>query len=252
MKENFIKDSRLVVFTSVKGGCGLSFITNCVASYLAKTKNKNILLLDSNIGKKDSRIIFEINENVIRDIGDIKENANDVDLTLLKKIVVNFENSLNLILPSLKFEKNVFEYYKNLSAFIELLLNTFDLVIIDLPQYYFFSESKFDFESVDKIVVVSGADNICINNLEVLLSNFFIEENEYKIDIIINKFNFRPFTLGPRLINSISLPVKAFIPYDKDIDYLYNLKGPFYLFNYCLRTIKAISSYSDSLYEELF
>ena len=86
-------NSKVILFSSAKGGNGVSFISNCVSSYLAKTKIQNILLLDLNIGKRDSRIIFDLEEKDLRDIGDIEDSIKEIDISLLKRLVVNFDNS---------------------------------------------------------------------------------------------------------------------------------------------------------------
>lgn len=247
----FICDSRLVVFTSVKGGCGCSFIANSVSCAMTRSKNKNILLIDTNSGRKDSRIIFNISENIIRDMGDIKDELSELDVSLLKKIIINFENSFNIILPSLKFEKTIMDF-GSFSNLVGLLLKIYDLVLMDLPQYYYLGENEKLFDLADKIIIVSGPDNVSISNLETMLGNISEPDNENKIDIIINKFNLKPFISSHGLVNSTGLPVKLFIPYDRDIEYIYNSKGPFFMLNYNLRTVKAIISYSENIFNELF
>ncbi|MDD3819524.1 MAG: hypothetical protein PHG41_06820, partial [Actinomycetota bacterium] len=93
------RDPKVVLFTGSKGGCGCSFIASCVSTYFARETEKNILLLDLNIGKKDSRLIFNLTDDDYRDIGDIEEVIDELDISILKKLVINFGNSLNLILP---------------------------------------------------------------------------------------------------------------------------------------------------------
>ncbi|GAI01444.1 unnamed protein product, partial [marine sediment metagenome] len=62
-------ESKIVLFSGSKGGCGCSFITYCVSTYLARETTKNILLLDLNIGKKDSRLVFNLMDDSYRDLG---------------------------------------------------------------------------------------------------------------------------------------------------------------------------------------
>ena len=51
-------ESNVILFSSAKGGSGCSFIASTVSTYLARKTSVNILLLDLNVGKRDSRIIF--------------------------------------------------------------------------------------------------------------------------------------------------------------------------------------------------
>jgi len=98
-------ESGVILFTSAKGGSGCSFLVNSVASYLALKTTANILLLDMNIGKRDSRTVFDIDEKISRDFGDIEEIVKNMNTQVLKKLVLNLESSLNIILPPLKMDK---------------------------------------------------------------------------------------------------------------------------------------------------
>ncbi|MCL4416259.1 MAG: hypothetical protein M1308_14355 [Actinobacteria bacterium] len=244
-------NSKVILFSSVKGGSGTSFISNCISSYYAKTKIQNILLLDLNIGKRDSRIIFNLEEKDLRNIGDIEDSIKEIDVSLLKRLVVNFGNSLNLILPPLKLEKNKIYLTKNLNLFLGILKHYFEIICVDFP-YYLFLKNDFDFTAnVDKFVFVSAPDLISVSNLEIFSRHICLDDIPNNIKIIINKFNTRP-AVSPASLNSIlKYPVQAFIPYDRDIEFLYHSKGPFYIFNYSLRLVKNIIDFSELLYEEL-
>jgi pilus assembly protein CpaE len=244
-------DSKIILFSGAKGGSGCSFISNSIAAYFAKSKKENVLLLDLNIGKKDSRIIFDIIDENNRDIGDIENVINDIDLSILKKLVVNFESSLNLILPPLRTEKKRLLNGKNLGLLFDSLKENFDIICVDFP-YYLFFEDDFDFgEYVDKLIFISLPDLISINNLDLLSKNLCFDYIAHKIEIIINKFNSRPAIPPSRLANTLKFPVKSFIPYDRDVEFLYLNKGPVSIFNYNLRIVKAMADFSEILYESL-
>jgi len=110
------KDSKILFFTGSKGGCGCSFLSNAVAAYYAKSKNKNILLADLNCGKKDSRLLFNLSlKSNLRDIGDIEFDFKEIDFNVLKRLVISLEDSLHIVLPPLKFEKAPLMTGKNLN-----------------------------------------------------------------------------------------------------------------------------------------
>ncbi|MBM3707975.1 MAG: hypothetical protein FJW69_06515 [Actinobacteria bacterium] len=248
----FRRENKIVFFSGVKGGCGCSFIVNCAAAYIAKTKSKNIVLLDLNNGKKDSRIIFNLSDDGIRDIGDLDADFKDVDISVLKRLVINLDNSLNVILPSLKYEKKRIFENTNLELFFDILGKIFDLILVDFP-YCLLSKDNFDFsEYPDKFVLVSQSDLISVSNLEVLIKNLCPDSVTGKFLIVANKFNLRPYISPTRIINIIRYPIDTFIPYDRDIEYLYLTKGPFPVFNYNLRVVKNISDFSENLYSCLF
>jgi len=247
-----LRDSKVVIFSGLKGGCGCSFIVNSVAAYLAKNKNKNILLLDLNTGKKDSRIIFNISGDLVRDLGDIECDFSEIDLAVLKKLTVNLESSLNVILPSLKFEKAAILKNEKVGYLLEILAGFFDLILIDFPSYLFINESMSLVEKIDKLVFISQADYLSVSNLGNFISNLSCESASLKFEIVINKFNLKTVVSPARIAGIVKFPIKTFIPYDRDIEYLYITKGPFPLFNYSLRTVRALCDLSEVIYEDLY
>jgi len=244
-------ESKIVLFSGSKGGCGCSFITYCVSTYLARETTKNILLLDLNIGKKDSRLIFNLDDDSCRDLGDIEEVINELDISILRRLVVNFENSLNLILPPIKIEKNKIVCKDYLEKLLDVLKEHFDIICIDFPNYLL-GRSKICLKDfVDKFVFISLPDLISVNNLSVLTNNIICDGSSYDFDILINKFNTRP-AISPTGLNTIlNYPIDAFIPYDRDIEFLILNRGPDSIFNYNLRIVKDISAFSKKIYEDL-
>lgn len=244
------RDPKVVLFSGSKGGCGCSFITYCVSTYLARETDKNILLLDLNIGKKDSRLIFNLTDDDYRDLGDAEEVINELDVSILRKLVINFENSLNLILPPIRIEKNKFFCKKNLEKLLDILKDHFDIVCIDFPNY-FFTRGLIDLKDfIDKYVFISLPDLISINNLNLIVKSIIHDEFSYDYDILINKFNTRPAISTTGLNSILHYPINAFIPYDRDIEFLMLNKGPDSIFNYSLRVVNNISAFSKKIYED--
>jgi Flp pilus assembly CpaE family ATPase len=247
------KDSKILFFAGSKGGCGCSFLSNAVASYYAKSKNKNVLLADLNCGKKDSRLLFNLSlKSNLRDIGDIEFDFKEIDFNVLKRLVISLEDSLHIVLPPLKFEKASLMTGKNLNILLDSLSGLFDMVIVDTP-FYLLQDKSIDFlEYADMFVLVTQADLISISNLEVIISNLCLENMPARFEIVINKFNSRPVISPPRIISMLKAPVSIFIPYDRDIELLYLTRGPAPMFDYNLRITKAISDFAESLFEKLF
>ena len=244
-------ESSLILFSGTKGGCGCSFIANTVSSYFALKKSRNILLVDLNTGRKDSRVIFNLLDEDNRDIGDLGGNMENMDISMLKSLVINFETSLNLILPPLRFEKfNIIEN-NALGEFFELLKSVFDIIIVDFPCQNFLRSSRNLMEHIDRVILVSQADIISISNLGMLIKNLELEDSASGFGIIINKFNLRYVVSPARIISIIKYPVDTFIPYDRDIESLYLTRGPFPIFKYNLRIVRSICDFADNIYETL-
>ncbi|MEA2016629.1 MAG: hypothetical protein U9O59_08040 [Actinomycetota bacterium] len=243
-------ESKIISFTGSKGGCGCSFITYCVSTYLARETAGNILLLDLNIGKKDSRLIFNLADGDFRDLGDVEDVIDEMDVSILRRLIVNFKNSLNLILPPVKMERNKLLN----SSYMEQLLGTlkehFDVICVDFPAYLYNQYMINLKDLVDKYVFVSLPDIVSINNLNLMVKNVICDEFTYACDILINKFNTRPAVSAAGLNSILDYPVNAFIPYDRDIEFLVLNKGPDSVFNYNLRTVNNISAFSRKICED--
>jgi Flp pilus assembly CpaE family ATPase len=244
-------ESKIVLFSGSKGGCGCSFIAYCVSTYLARETTKNVLLLDLNIGKKDSRMVFNLSDESQRDLGDIERVIDELDISILKRIVINFENSLNLILPPVKIEKSGIIKKDQLEKILNVLKDHFDIICLDFPNHLF-SHSKFCLkEFINKFVFISLPDLISVNNLNVMTGNIISNELYYDFDIVINKYNTRPAVSPSGLNNILKYPIDAFIPYDRDIEFLMLNRGPDSIFKYNLRIVHNISEFSRKLYEDL-
>lgn len=245
-------EPKIILFSGSKGGCGCSFITYCVSTYLARETTKNVLLLDLNIGKKDSRLIFNLTGDDYRDLGDIEGVINELDISILKRLVISFESSLNLILPPIKTEKNeIFCKGDYFERFLDVLKEHFDVICVDFPNHLFIQNKISLKDLIDKYVFVSLPDLISINNLNVLARSVIYDDFSYDFDILINKFNTRP-AVSPTGLNAIlNYPINAFIPYDRDIEFLMLNKGPDSIFNYNLRIVNDISTFSKKICEDL-
>ncbi len=243
-------ESKVVLFSGSKGGCGCSFITYCVATYLARETTKNILLLDLNIGKKDSRLIFNLTDDSYRDLGDLEEVIDEIDASILRRLVINFENSLNLVLPPVKIEKNGFFKQEHLEKLLDILKHYFDIICVDFPGYLYTLYGINLKDLVDKYVFISLPDLISVNNLNIIVKSIIFDGISYDYDILINKFNTRPAIPATGLNSILSYPVNAFIPYDRDIEFLMLNRGPDSIFSYNLRVVNNISAFSKKIYED--
>jgi pilus assembly protein CpaE len=243
-------ESKVVLFSGSKGGCGCSFITYCVSTYLARETTKNILLLDLNIGKKDSRLIFNLIDDGYRDLGDLEEVIDEIDASILRRLVINFENSLNLILPPVKIEKKGFFNEEHLEKLLDILKHYFDIICVDFPGYLYTLYGINLKDLVDKYVFISLPDLISVNNLNLIVKSIIFDGISYDYDILINKFNTRPAIPATGLNSILSYPVNAFIPYDRDIEFLMLNRGPDSVFSYNLRVVNNISAFSKKIYED--
>ncbi len=244
-------ESNVILFSSAKGGSGCSFITSLISTYLARKTSVNVLLLDLNTGKRDSRVIFDVDDGNYKDYGDIGGAAGSLDTSVLKRLVINFDNSLHLLLPPLDPGKKEILEGDNLNQFLESLKCHFDIICIDFPYHLFKYIDIGEIDIADRFVFVSLPDIVSINNTRILMEYIDNAKSHPGSYLIINKYNVRPAISPTGLTNILKFPVSSFIPYDRDIESLINTRGPDYVFNYNLRIVRSISELSQKIYEEL-
>ncbi len=243
-------NGKTILFCGSKGGCGASFISYTVASYLALKKEQNILLLDLAVGSYSSRVAFDLQEKETKDLGDIKRRSKEIDTTLLRNLVINTESTLNLILPPLDQGKDFLKQL-DLAVFLDKASMHFDVIVVDLPLWMLNRLECELLKEMERMVIVSSPSLVSITNLNLILSKIGQSQLGLDTDLVINKYNLRP-SISPSIINSyVNHPIKAFIPYDKDIDFLFLNKGPASIFKYNLRITSSLASFSDSLYEDI-
>jgi len=243
--------SNIIVFTSAKGGSGCSFITNAVAAYMARKTTLNVLLVDLNAGRMDSRIVFGLEDPHTRHLGDLPQAMDGLDIFSLKKIVINMQDSLNIILPPLAVENHYILDTGNLKIFIEAIRDHFDLICMDIPGNILNRINIAEVDISDRIIFISLPDVLSINNTRLLMDYIKDYRKSYDFYLVINKYNIGP-TLSPTgLSNIIQHPITTFIPYDRDIENAVNTRGPGSILRYNLKTVRNISDLAAKIYEGL-
>lgn len=247
------EDGKIILISGSKGGCGQSFICNCLSNYLSINTDKNILLMDFNTGRMDSRIIYKTREDNIRTIHDIRNISEEIDESIIKKIVVNFDNSLNVIFPPLYPDNLKAISYKDLLKIFKTLKRIFDMILVDYPFYPHLTEKdKSILNDVDKLLFVSLPDLISLSNLNIIIKQLADIIDYLNPEVIVNKYNVQPSISFALLSAVLKYPVDYFIPFDRDIQQLYLEKGPSHIFRYNLKIIRDLSGIGTNLIEQLF
>lgn len=247
------KEGKIILVLGCKGGCGQSFISNCIANYLSMNSDKNILMIDFNIGKMDSRSIYKISEENIRTIFDIRNISDNISESLIKKIVINFDNSLNVIFPPLYFDGLKDVSTKNIAKVFKILREIFDIILLDCPLILILKDKDiFITDLIDKLFLVSLPDFVSLANMNIIINHFEGSFDYLNPQILINKYNAKPSISFSALNTIIKYPVEYFVPFDKDIERLYLEKGPASIFKYNLRITRDLANIGINLIKELF
>ncbi|MCE5330140.1 AAA family ATPase, partial [bacterium] len=215
------EEGKIILISGSKGGCGQSFISNCVANYLSINTDKNILIIDFNTGKTDSRLIYKMHEENIRTIFDIRNISGEINESLIKKVVINFNNSLNVIFPPLYSDnlKNI--SIKDLDKIFKALKRIFDIILLDYPSVPTLKDKDTCIlELIDKLLLISLPDFISLTNLNIIINQLSGFIDYLNPEIVINKYNIKPSISFSMLNTILKYPVEYFIPFDRDIEQL--------------------------------
>lgn len=247
MAKDLENDNKTIVFTGSSGGTGTSFLAACTASWFALNEDKSTLLLDLNQYSMDSRQVFDLQGSEIKDLGDIGTGIEEIDFEIIKRLSINLENSLDLILPpkSPGFS-DIFDRQK-LKEFIERLKGFFEIIIIDMPRMIF-GRILCELDDIaTRSVIISLPHEISLKNAYMILNEVLTSRCLCPADLIVNKYNLKPVIHPSKIGSLLPIPVKAFIPYDKDIEYLFFKEGPSSIYKYNLRMVRIIKELIGSL-----
>lgn len=152
-----------------------------IISYLLanKLKFKQILIIDFNfLEATDFRnIIYQKNSNLI--LKKINSNINNK-----KRYILKINKKINILFDL----KKMLESKKNdLKKLLSSLINRYDLIIVDLDINNYYKDTFFNLS--DRIYILIEADVKVIKSNRKLLDEILLNNDENKINLIINKYN---------------------------------------------------------------
>jgi cellulose biosynthesis protein BcsQ len=238
------EEGKIIFFCGSKGGCGTTFISISVSNYFASSTNKNILFIDMNPNRDDARYIFKISNDFEKNISDLESIMNDLDFNVIKKIISNLENSLNVILSGRKVLS-----LDNLLKLLSFIKDYFDLIFVDFPLGLYDISEFYKISFIDKFILVTSPELISLINLSKNIQRLKDIDYINKVSLIANKYNrLRDVSFINRLVK---FPIDLFLQYDRDIENLFLSGKPQMIFKYNLKIIKNLKNYCMKLCSEL-
>ena len=108
---------------------------------------------------------------------------------VLKRVVINLESTLNLIVPPLKMNRTGIFQRENLNRLIECLRDHFDMICIDMPGHLFSYIDMMEIDIADRFVFVSLPDIFSVNNNKTLIDHLEGIRPGLDCYLVINKYN---------------------------------------------------------------
>lgn len=202
---------RVIVFAGAAGGVGCTSLCVNVAATLALDARRSVALADFDLftGAVDACLDITPNYTLL----EVSENAERLDLTLLKRSLARHSSGLSVLPRPHALEDAARINPETMNRVIALLKAAYSIVVIDASKGL--NASDFiAFEMSDAIALVTQLDLACLRNTGRLVQVLRQEEGMAdKLRLIINRAGMPHCQIQPRKAEELlGLPVAWTIP----------------------------------------
>jgi pilus assembly protein CpaE len=185
------KTGKILSLFSSKGGAGTSTIAVNLAYELHQAIKEPVILLDMDLCFNNTAVILNIKPSYA--LGDLAQSkASDIDEGLIRKIIVQHESGLELLVGSKSvMDDNDVISIDLLERVMSYLVENYAYVIVDLPSRILDHYHEFMVQRSDMLILVSGLDVPCLYRTRQYLDlakQFF---DESKIKLVLNRCNLK-------------------------------------------------------------
>lgn len=197
------------VFSS-KGGTGKTFLATNIAVSLKKLTREDVLLVDMNLQFGDISSLFNIKPK--NSILELKDNKDSIEVGETTNYLSTHSSGIKILTSPQEPEHSQQISGDDIKEIIDLLADTFDYIVIDLPSK--FSEAvAAAINNSSKLLMLTAMDMLAIKNtksgIELLKRLNYPEEN---ITFILNKYS-KHSDISP-------LDIKKFLGF-QELNYIY-------------------------------
>ncbi len=172
-------------FIAAKGGSGSSIVAHNVAWAIANDIMQDVLILDMDLGFGTSGLNF--NQDPPNGIADALFASDNVDSTMLDRLMSKAANHLNLLAPPAMLNKTYDFKEKDFEQTIELSQHAIPAVILDIPHMWT-KWVKYTLSMVDRVVIVAEPDLANLRNAKNIVDELkVIRPEENSPILIVNK-----------------------------------------------------------------
>lgn len=184
-------NGKIISCFAAKGGVGCSTIAVNLAHEIHTQRNASVVFMDLDQVFCNSAIM--LNHKPSYSLGDIAENdPQDVDESLLAKIIVKHESGLHIVVGS----KSVLDDNEMISAellekTLDYLTTKYDFVVVDLPTHVLDPYHQYMVERADEILLVSSPDIPSLYRTRQYLDLAQKYLDMRKVKMVLNRFNLK-------------------------------------------------------------
>ena len=188
-QSEFEKASRgkVMTFFGARGGVGISTIVTNVASILAHSAKKDVIVVDLNLQFGSAALL--LNMKTKYSILDVAKNIDNIDLQMLKSMLPKHTTGISLLAPPHQIEEAESITANHIEQVLAFLRNVYDYIIIDTHQG-FDDVTLRALDESDHVFIVSFLDVPTIYNTKRSLDLFQkIGYDQEKVRLIINRYS---------------------------------------------------------------
>lgn len=184
-------NGKIVACFASKGGVGCSTIAVNLAHEIHTMKNQSVVFMDLDQVFCNSAIM--LNHKPSYSLGDIAEtNPDDVDASLLNKIIVKHDSGLHIVVGS----KSVLDDNEMISAellekTLDYLTSKYNYVVVDLPTHVLDPYHQYMVERADEILLVSSPDIPSLYRTRQYLDLAQKYLDMRKVKMVLNRYNLK-------------------------------------------------------------
>jgi len=187
---------RLLTFIGAKGGSGVTTVACNFAVSLAQSSKQSTLLIDLDLPFGD----VALNLGLIPEYSTVNalQSAERLDSNLLKSLVVTHSSGLSVLATTGKLSLHQ-GTPDEINKLITVAQQTFENVIVDIGARLDLTETAL-FRKASTVYLVTQAGIPELRNSNRLISGFFNEPESPKLEVIINRYEDKAFSVSDAAI----------------------------------------------------
>lgn len=196
VKEKATAKGRLLTFIGAKGGAGVTTLACNFAVSLAQSAKQSTLLIDLDLPFGD----VALNLGLIPEYSTVNalQSAERLDSNLLKSLVVTHSSGLSVLATTGKLSLHQ-GTPDEINKLITVAQQTFENVIVDIGARLDLTETAL-FRKASAVYLVTQAGIPELRNSNRLISGFFNEPESPKLEVIINRYEDKAFSVSDAAI----------------------------------------------------
>jgi pilus assembly protein CpaE len=187
---------RLLTFIGAKGGAGVTTLACNFAVSLAQSSKQSTLLIDLDLPFGDIALNLGLNPEYST-VNALQTSAR-LDSNLLKSLVVAHDSGLSVLATSGKLSLHQ-GTPDEVNKLITVAQQTFENVVVDIGARLDLTETAL-FRKASAVYLVTQAGIPELRNSNRLISGFFNEPESPKLEVIINRYEDKAFSVSDSAI----------------------------------------------------